>query len=915
VAGDPSAGQRLVTGDAVNVAARLEQAAGAGDVLIGATTYRLVKDAVLVDEVEALELRGKAERVAAYRLREVRADVAGHARHLDSPMVGRTMELELVRRGLDRARDERTSYLFTLLGAAGVGKSRLVAEFLAGVEDATVLRGRCLSYGEGITYYAIGEVVHRAAGIDETDDPATALAKLSAALAQAEDGDRIGRLVGGLFGWADPSTAEDAAWAVRKLFEHLARGRPVVLVIDDVHWAEPLLLDLIEYLADWTRDAMLLIVCVARPELLEIRPGWGGGKLNATAILLEPLAGGEAGALLANLLGGAELPPVARDRILAAAEGNPLFVEEMLGMLIDDGLLRREDGAWRATSDLADLTVPPTIQLLLAARLDRLEAEERAVIERGAVEGKVFHTGAIASLAPERLRPQVRPRLLALARKELIRPDRAEFAGEDAYRFRHMLIRDAAYQAMPKEQRAELHEGFARWLRQVAGERVSEYEEILGYHLEQAYRYRRELGPEDDRTRELGREAGRVLRASAERIQARGDVPGTTRILERAIDLLDGREKATAIVELAEHLAWGDEDAQAKVLLRDFLASPAAIEWPGLRIRASVFLTFAETSTDPSLSQEAAHDRIRALLAEAEQIGDEAAIIACLLGIGQFAFWLGRTSEQREISERLMPRVDELRVIYRDWVAVGFRTDGYWGETPVEQGIANLALSRRIVGDSILGNLQTDLVHAALLEMADRTAEAEVALDRLKRSIADLGITRQLGAQVRAETLWRLGRRQEAIDVIRADKEFWDVRGETGINSTTTAQLARYLAESGRPEEAEPLIAEAASLAAPDDFATRVEIDRASVIVASARGDHERALAAIDDAIEALGPTDYLSYRAEALRLRGEVLVAAGRAAEATASFGEAMALFERKGDVATIRRLRERLAERAMIP
>ena len=212
----------------------------------------------------------------------------------------------------------------------------------------------------------------------------------------------------------------------------------------------------------------VLFLCIARPELLEVRPGWGGGKMNATSILLEPLAGDEASQLVDNLLGRADIPQVARDRILEAAEGNPLFVEEMLAMLIDDGLLRFEDGAWRSVEDLANVTVPPTIHLLLAARLDRLDAEERAVIERGSVEGKVFHSGAVATLSPETARPNVRSRLLALARKELIRPDRPEFAGEDAFRFRHLLIRDAAYQAMPKEQRAELHERFADWLAEAA---------------------------------------------------------------------------------------------------------------------------------------------------------------------------------------------------------------------------------------------------------------------------------------------------------------------------------------------------------------------------------------------------------------------------------------------------------------
>ena len=368
-----------MTGDAVNVAARLEQAAEPGEILLGEPTFRLVKDAVEVEPVDALALKGKEERVPAFRLLDVSAGAAGHERHLDSPMVGRAKELSLLEHALERAVTDRTSHLFTLMGPAGVGKSRLVHEFLNGsAAGATILRGRCLSYGEGITLFPIAEVVHRAAAILDSDLPAVARSKLDAVLVGAPDAERVAGLVAGLFGWAEPGATEDAFWAVRKLLEHLARERPVVVVFDDIHWGEPTFLDLIEHLADWTREAALLLLCIARPELLEVRPGWGGGKMNATSILLEPLAGDEASQLVDNLLGRADIPQAARDRILEAAEGNPLFVEEMLAMLIDDGLLRFEDGAWRSVEDLADVTVPPTIHLLLAARLDRLDAEERA---------------------------------------------------------------------------------------------------------------------------------------------------------------------------------------------------------------------------------------------------------------------------------------------------------------------------------------------------------------------------------------------------------------------------------------------------------------------------------------------------------------------------------------------------------
>ena len=254
----------------------------------------------------------------------------------------------------------------------------------------------------------------------------------------------------------------------------------------------------------------------------------------------------------------------------------------------------------------------------------------------------------------------MRPRLLALARKELIRPDRAEFAGEDAFRFRHLLIRDAAYQAMPKEQRAELHEGFARWLTDVAGDQVGEYQEILGHHLEQAYRYRSELGPADDRTRALARDAARALHASAERAVERGDLPGAMHLLERAIELADGLDRARAIVDLGEILESRGDYARSIEVLGGFLGSPEASEAPGLRIRADVFTLVSVSQMEPEHGIVAGHERSAALLAEAEALGDDDAITTALLGVSTFAFWRGRCAEALAVSERLLPRVGQL---------------------------------------------------------------------------------------------------------------------------------------------------------------------------------------------------------------------------------------------------------------
>jgi len=911
VAGDPSAGQRLVTGDAVNVAARLEQAASPGEIFLGETTYRLVKDAVEVEPVSALDLKGKEEPVPAFRLLTVLTDTAGHERHLDSPMVGRGKELEMLERALERAITERTSHLFTLLGPAGVGKSRLVGEFLGGsAASATVLRGRCLSYGEGITFFPLAEVIHQAAGILEGEPPVAARAKLAASLAETADAERIASLVGGLFGWSPPGASEDSFWAVRKVLEHLARERPVVVVFDDIHWAEPTMLDLIEHLADWTRDATVLLVCVARPELLDIRSGWGGGKMNATSILLEPLPADEASLLVDNLLGRAEIPQAARDRILEAAEGNPLFVEEMLAMLIDDGLLRFEEGSWRSVEDLAHVTVPPTIHLLLAARLDRLGADERAVIERGAIEGKVFHAGAVTTLSPESVRPNVRSRLLALARKELIRPDRAEFAGEDAFRFRHLLIRDAAYQAMPKEQRADLHERFAEWLGGAAAERIAEYEEILGHHLEQAYRYRTELGVVDDRARELAGRAAEHLFASAVRADERGDLNAAKALLERSVDLSDGAVQLRSLVLLSELLQeLADYPAARDTAMRSIAVAEAIGDRPSA-VRAELVRIATHGQIDPARTMAISHEEATAALDEAERLADVELRDRAMLVLALLAFFQGRTSATVEILDELMERAPTMSRRSRQQIAGMVGISAYFGSLPLDEAFAALDRADVLLGDSPSGEGQRLRVRAGLLGMAGRFEEAHVAIDRSVALFEELGTPNAVvvSNQATAETLRLEERLGEAERVLREMHEAYEAMGETGFNSTICALIALTICDLGRYDEADSFAEKSRMLAAEDDFASQGLWRMARGRVLATSGAFEEALRLADEAVEIMERTDYLVFQGDGLEVRGQVLVAAGRGDDARAAFEEALIRYGRKGNVVSAARVRAQL-------
>ena len=355
IAGDATRDDTLVSGDVVVVAERLERSAAPGEILIGEETFALARDAIRVDPLEPLVVKGKRDRVMAYRLLEVVAGAPAHARRFDSAMVGRDRELALLRDAFAHAVRESSCYLFTVLGAAGVGKSRLVTEALREIGDnATVLSGTCLPYGEGITFWPVLEIVRQITGIAEDDPPAEAQRRIAAAFRGDDVAAVAAARVAELVGLADTVVApEEGFWAVRRLLETLAQQEPLVVVFDDLNWAEPTLLDLVEHIAEWSRDAPILLVAMARPDLLDSRRAWGGGKRNATTIYLEPLSAVESQQLLEGLLGGGVVASDVATRIQEAAEGNPLFVEEMVSILIDGEYLRPENGSWVATGDLA----------------------------------------------------------------------------------------------------------------------------------------------------------------------------------------------------------------------------------------------------------------------------------------------------------------------------------------------------------------------------------------------------------------------------------------------------------------------------------------------------------------------------------------------------------------------------------
>lgn len=561
ITGDSSRGEGFVSGDAVNVAARLEQSAPPDEILIGETTLELVRDAVTVEPVPPLELKGKSEPVPAFRLLEVAAEPAVRDRRLNAPLVGRAPELATLRAAFDRAVAQRRCELITVVGPAGMGKSRLVEDFGESLADeARVVAGRCLSYGEGLTFWPLRAIVDGLVGSADDESSAQVQDRIAKLLDHDDDAATVVERVSGALGLTD-STAYPAEtfWAVRKLLATAAREQPLVILFEDVHWAEPTFLELIEHLATTTEGVPILLVAAARTDLFDVRPDFGGAVAGATKLELHPLDAAESRMLIEQLVGDAGAAADLPDRVFEAAEGNPLFVEELVRMLLEQ----------------RDADVPPTIHALLAARLDRLDPAERAVVEAASVVGRSFGGDAILALHESDDRAELDHHLVSLVRKQLIEPDGGRFAGEGTFSFTHILVRDVAYQGILKGHRTELHARFADWLESVSGERAHEYDEILGYHLERAHRYLSELGPLDDRGRELaGRAAGR-LGSSGGRALARGDIGPAVSLLERAVSLLDDDDPAQRdlTVKLGIALAESGQLSRADALLHDRIES------------------------------------------------------------------------------------------------------------------------------------------------------------------------------------------------------------------------------------------------------------------------------------------------------------------------------------------------------
>jgi class 3 adenylate cyclase/tetratricopeptide (TPR) repeat protein len=908
IAGDASTGQRLVTGDAVNTAARLEQAAGPGEIVLGDLTYRLARDEIEVEFIPPLVLKGKAEPVPAYRLVRIGSNV--QARKSGTPFVGRAAELGRLSDALLDAGGHKRARMVNVVGDAGVGKSRLIREFAtSATAEARVVRGRCLPYGDGITFWPLAEIVRDAAAIATDDDPEAAIAKIRALL----DGDGPGT-PGGADDEGDAIVARVAAamnlstaqfpvpellWGGRRLLEALAADRPLAMIVDDIHSAEATFLDFLDHLLEAVDGAPILLLCSARHELGERHPEWLAAH-EAETIRLEPLTDADAGQIVEELLGALE--PSARARIAEASEGNPLYVEQIVSMLVETGALERGADGWVARKGSEALQIPPTVQALVAARLDALGTEERAVVEPASVIGLSFPEDAVEELVEEPIRERLAAELTTLEGKQLVR----RASGDEAiYRFGHQVIRDTAYGGLLKRTRAALHERFVVWAERVNRERGREleFEEILGYHLEQAYRYRTEIGVVDAEARSVGERAAIKLASAGRRALERGDLPAAVSLLRRATAVLPRESpfRVELLIDLADGLLQQGAFDDSRAVLADARAIASEIAEANLAARARLLEigleTFAPGGSGGAARAISEADAAMVILSEAK---DDAGLARAWRLKMNATVQLGRLDDASAAAEQVVihaTRAGDRRLASRSAPAVAYIL--VHGPTPVTEALVSCRRLLESVGGDRKVEAQIRLAIAELLAMNGEFEEARSCYRRGQEILTELG--RGIDADstsiesARVELL--SGDLDAAEEELRRDYRALEELGEVYYRSTVAALLAQVLSRRSAFEEADRFAAIAQEIAEPDDVLSQVTWRGARAKVLAARGEHGAAEETAREAVSIVGETAEVGLTADALTDLAEVLRLAGRNEEARAPLSEALALYQRKGD------------------
>jgi DNA-binding SARP family transcriptional activator len=872
----------FAVGDAFNVAARLEGTAPEGEILLGENIYALVRDSVRVERLEPLELKGRAAKVQAWRLLAMELDDPGRPLVTASPFVGREQQLDQLRAAFAKARDERVLHAVTIVGPAGIGKSRLAHELVAGIDgDATAVVGRCLSYGEGVTYRPLAGIVRQLGG----DDPRGRFNELF------EGDEQVTRLILGAIGLSDAAAqAEETFWAVRSLLERVARDRPLVVVVEDVHWAEPTLLDLLEYLVAFSRGHAILLVCIARPEFVEMRPVWVAPQDSRSLLVLEALSDSDARRLVEGA-GSDELGSDTAERIVETAEGNPLFLEQLV-VVGDDG------GA---------AALPSSIQAVLAARIDRLEPGERTVLEHASVQGRSFQVGPVEELAPDGERAGIATHLVSLVRRQLIRADRSEFPGQDAFRFAHALIREVAYQGLPRQRRAELHERVARWLEGRPGDQ----DETVGYHLGEAYRQLAELGVVGEHERALAGAAAKRLVAAGDTALLRGDSPGGARLLERAESLLESDDAARAelLPALGASLFEAGRMTDAARVLDDAIALAPG---PRLQARAQVERELVRLETETGAGTDQERRVTDAVLPLLEREGDDYGQSRAWLLRGQVAWFSGRAESAdeawREAAESAR-RAGDQRELFE---VIGWRAlAAVLGPLPVEDAIRRCEDFLELVRASPFATAWAVDSLALLHAMKGEFEIAERLLEQASGILRELGGLRSGWSHLATRVRLLAGEPALAESRLRDDVETLTAMGGGGGLATTTALLAQAVFDQGRMREARELCRMTDDLAAAEDAETQAIWRGVQAKVLAREGRCEEAEALARDAVARVEPTDLLSHRGDAMLDLAEVLGTCGRAEGAGRATRAGLSLYELKGNEVAAARARSLLEDR----
>jgi class 3 adenylate cyclase/tetratricopeptide (TPR) repeat protein len=879
VAGDVAAREAFVAGDAVNTAARLEQNAPTDGIILGDVTFRLVRDRVEAEPVEPILAKGKAEPLRAYRLVSLRA-LGPPKRGGGAQLVGRHAELNALERCFGEAVATGRCVLATVVGEPGVGKSRLAGE--AGnrfARQALVLTGRCLAYGEGITFWALREIVFEAAEIGDEDSPAAALAKLGTLVEEAV----AGRL-GALFGLGDaPLEPEEVPWTVRRLLEVLARDRPLICIIEDLHWAEAAFLDLLDQVAVQAQ-APVLLLCTARPELAEERQDW------PVTVRLQPLPADDCSVLIEAFGLGGDLRRV----VLARAGGNPLFCEELAALLAED----------------PSGHMPASLTALLTARLDRLPGAERAAAELGAVEGEVFHLGAVNALAQR----DAYSDLTRLAGRMLVSPAKAEFSDDLAFRFKHALVRDAAYGGLAKRSRAELHERFADWLAGKAGKRAAEFDEILGYHLERAYRYRLELALSDDQAGRLAERAAARLMAAGERVQD-SDPAAALNLLERARSLLEpgGSGLGRVLVLLGQLFdAMGYYDRAAEALERAVgLARADSDE----RLEHSALLDLAVMHAQ---TDQQANDELRfsaeAAIPALERLGDDRSLAHAYANLWLFHCWAYGFDTAAEAAERELAHATRAGDRKAQAMALShIAQSAFYGTRPVGQAITSCRSCLDQVEKGHARRAWIMVALAVLLAMDHRFTEARAMVTEARSLCAELGfsafaatmsleagqVERLAGDPLAAEAVLRAGYNTLVVEM-----------GDRSRGISIVVDLVRALCDLDRYEEALELATSWQPLATEFDLAAlHAGMGRALAHVGRI-GEAEQLILA---AIRVWAPAEELFERAEMELDLADTYRLSGRLPEAQKAAERALDLCNRKENRVSAARASAFLSELAI--